>query len=96
MKENTFKNGDRVRCIKAAYGVEIGELGTVCYDRSKCDVGIRWDIKKMNQRHDCAGACDNGHGLWHYLNHVEHYYEEEDIDDISADDIAAFFIAGGF
>lgn len=95
MKENTFKNGDRVRCIKAAYGVEIGELGTVCYDKSNSDVGIRWDIKKMHQRHDCGGACENGHGLWHHINHVEHY-EEEDISDISADDIAAFFIAGGF
>lgn len=96
MQEIQYKVGDRVRCIKPAFGVKLGELGTVCY-AGTADIGVRWDIKNQFQRHNCGGRCEDGHSLWHYPSHVEPYIEEQcELGEIISDAIAAFVIAGGF
>ena len=66
--ENSFKVGDRVRCIKNIYGYLSGEkLGTVCSIQN-LRVGVAFDEEVHCLRgwsgHTCNGLCADGHGLW--------------------------------
>lgn len=86
-----FREGDRVICISPKWGVEIGELGTVCYAElihsgSLFDLGICWD-KEDECRHDCDGHCDKHHGLWYYPSDLSIFEipENEEIGDMGAD-----------
>ena len=60
--KNSFKVGDRVRCIKDVCGyLSGGKLGTVCGIQNLY-VGVAFDEKISG--HTCTGLCADGHGLW--------------------------------
>lgn len=87
--EPRFREGDRVICTSPRWGVEAGELGTVCFadpilSGSLFDLGIRWD-KEDECRHDCDGHCEQHHGLWYYEDDMALYVENEEIGDMGAD-----------
>lgn len=60
--ENSFKVGDRVRCIQ---DVEIypsrGKLGTICSVIGPY-IGVAFDEEISG--HTCNGICADGHGLY--------------------------------
>lgn len=60
--ENSFKVGDRVRCIKDVdnYPSE-GKLGTICNVSSSL-IGVVFDEEILG--HTCNGTCIDGYGLW--------------------------------
>lgn len=59
-----FIIGDRVRCIKKYYNVQVGETGTyVKYDDECPEYGIWWD-EGSEERHDLGGECPNYHGWY--------------------------------
>lgn len=90
---NPFQVGDRVVCVKGRWGVESGELGTVCfaepdYTGEIRDIGVRWDIADPSTdpiRHDCGGSCEKLHGLWYYAEDMKLHIIEEEIGDMGAD-----------
>lgn len=60
--ENSFKVGNRVRCIRDVDGFSSGgKLGTICYVAG-LRIGVAFDEEISG--HTCAGICADGHGLW--------------------------------
>lgn len=60
--ENSFKVGDRVRCIKDVENYPSGgKLGTIC-DVDGSYIGVAFDEEISG--HTCGGICVDGHGLW--------------------------------
>ena len=65
--ENSFKVGDRVRCIKDVDGfLSGGKLGTIC-NIDHLHLGVAFDeaVSVLGfLGHSCNGLCADGHGLW--------------------------------
>ncbi len=65
--ENSFKVGDRVRCIKDVDGFSSGgKLGVICRI-DNVSMGVAFDEEIFNciyPGHTCGGFCADGHGLW--------------------------------
>lgn len=65
--ENSFKVGDRVRCIKDVVGFSSGgKLGTICnIDHLRLCVAFDEEVSASRfLGHSCNGLCADGHGLW--------------------------------
>lgn len=66
--KNSFKVGDRVRCIGDVDGYPSGgKLGTICYVVGLC-VGVAFDEEISG--HTCCGICADGHGLWCFASEL--------------------------
>ena len=66
--ENSFKVGDRVRCIKDVenYPSE-GKLGTICSVIGSY-VGVAFDEEISG--HTCSGTCIDGYGLYCFASEL--------------------------
>lgn len=66
--ENSFKVGDRVRCIKDVDGFSSGgKLGTIC-NIDHLRLGVAFDEEVSG--HTCNGICADGHGLWCFASEL--------------------------
>lgn len=66
--ENSFKVGDRVRCIKDVVGFSSGgKLGTIC-NIDHLRLGVAFDEEVSG--HTCNGICADGHGLWCFASEL--------------------------
>lgn len=66
--ENSFKVGDRVRCIKDVDGFSSGgKLGTIC-NIDHLRLGVAFDEEISG--HTCNGICADGHGLWCFASEL--------------------------
>lgn len=66
--ENSFKVGDRVRCIKDVENYPSGgKLGTICNVCSSY-IGVAFDEEISG--HTCGGTCIDGYGLYCYASEL--------------------------
>lgn len=66
--ENSFKVGDRVRCIKDVENYPSGgKLGTI-YNVCSSYIGVAFDEEISG--HTCNGICADGHGLWCFASEL--------------------------
>jgi hypothetical protein len=64
LKDEEFKVGDRVECIKPYTDtIQVGETGVVVEVR-KHNIAIKWDKLGIENRHTCGNLCEDGYGYY--------------------------------